>query len=186
MTSTRRKTTAVGLSLALIASLGIAGVQSAFAAPTTGTTEVSLQADESQIDVTVPTNMTASINADGTLTYPTDAKFINNSIFGINVASLVATAESDYQIVPETVFSTSSASNSLWTEVTPDGGTAIDISAGDPLTAGEWNIAKKPATADGTNELALSFDGEISHLNGDFSSAVKAYTILWTVAPGSK
>ena len=188
MTSTKRKTLALGLALMLAVSIGTVGVKSAFAAPTTGQTSVFLKADESQIDVTVPAEMTASINADGTLLYPTDAKFINESIFGIHVASLAATPETDYQLVSQTDFATSTADNKLWTEVTPSGGTtAVDLSAGATLTDGEWNIAKKPGIDDGTNELGVAFDGAIGNLDGNFSIApLKAYTIVWTVAPGSK
>lgn len=175
-------TKAFGLILAfgLAAALCMTAIPGAYAA-TSGDTEVKMQADDSNIDVTVPLVITASIKGDGTLLYPTDAKLVNNSIFAINVSGIGAASVSPFKLVAKSGFDASSDTNAFWTEVTPPSGTAVDLANPTPV-AGQWNMAKTGAAG---NELALTFDGKIKNVDPLPVTATKAYTITWTVAPGA-
>lgn len=170
----------MGVSLLLVCTLCPAAVTTAFAA-NTGDTAVSLLADDANISVTVPLDMSAAIEADGTLTYPTNAKFINNSVFGIHVSNIAVVNESPYTVIAQSTFDASIANDVLWTSVAPGSNSAIDLIGG-TLTAGDWNMAKSGVAG---NELALSLTGKVKNLGSVPTTATKAYTITWTVSAGT-
>lgn len=179
--STMKKTTmSAVMVLALAMSLCFAGIPAAFAA-NTGTTDVSIQADVGQINVTVPAEIPATLNADNSLTYPTDAKLENGSFFAIHVSNLSATdAGADYRLLSQTDFGASSAEDILWTTVNQ-----VDLKATTPFTPGnKWNM-QAAGTAGDADKLALTFAGAAKNVVKMPVEAAAAYQITWTVAAGA-
>ena len=80
-----KRTASLLMSSALIAS---ALSMSAFTAPGAGNTPVKLTAEASTFNVTVPTDITLAVGADGTVTAPSNVKIINNSSGPVKVTSV--------------------------------------------------------------------------------------------------
>ena len=170
----------IGLSFALL--LGIS-TSSAFAAyPQDNSTEVTLQADDQNISVTVPVDIAAKINGDGTIAYPTTAKFVNNSVFAVHVEDITVSAGSAFKLWSQTDWATNDDGNDLTSTITA-GTDTQDLGDSPAPVSGQWNIAEGSNTP---AELALTFAGQIKNITGDLMTApVSAYTIVWTVAPGA-
>lgn len=174
----KKKMLGIGTAFLLALSLGAFATTNAFAA--TGTTAVSLIADDSNISVTVPTDFTIKINGDGTFTAPTNVKFSNGSVFAVHVSGVTVASEANYPLVSEADFATSTGTNTLWTKVTPATGTPVDLGAS-PTPSG-WSMDKAGAAGE---ELGLTFTGAIKNLDTVPNTATKAYTLTWTVAAGA-
>lgn len=162
----------------LACSLSLFGAGNAFA---DDNTDVSLVASSSNLSVTIPLDMTAAIDAEGNLTYPTEGKFINNSVFGIHVSNLTITDASPYSVVASSSFDGETGSNVLWTTIQPRNATPIDITSGD-TPVGEWYMEKGGVAG---NELPLTFAGKVKNLTQTPKAPAKAYHITWTVAAGN-
>lgn len=177
MICTKKKICGIGVALLLALSLGAFATTNAFAA--TGTTAVSLIADDSNISVTMPTDFTVKINGDGTFTAPTNVKFSNDSVFAVNVSGVSVASETNYPLVSESDFATSTDTNVLWTKITPATGTPIDLGVS-PSPSG-WTMTKNGTAGEA---LSLTFDGAIKNLDNVPTTATKVYTLTWTVAAG--
>lgn len=175
-----KKLSALGLGFALVASLG-AGA--AFAAPGPYETEVTLVADSDQLDVTVTTTIAGAITGDGSITYPTNAAIINNSVFAVHVSAITATQASPFNLVANSAYAGSSANNALWSTVKTDitGATAFDFGGNSGFVQADWNMT---AASGADKDLALTFAGAIKNLNPLPTTATKAYDIVWTVTAG--
>lgn len=80
------------VALCLSAALAAAMLVPAYAAVTTpggtGETTVQLTADAATFDVTVPTTIAIKVNADGTVTCPSNVEISNNSTAGVKVTKI--------------------------------------------------------------------------------------------------
>ena len=73
----------------------------AFAA-TEGNTTVKINADATIMDITVPSELVMSFNADGTNTLPQSFTIKNNSLIaGVHVDKIEMTGEGDWKLLPE-------------------------------------------------------------------------------------
>lgn len=64
----------------------------------TGSTPVELTSEAAVFSVTVPTNIPLHINADGTVTVPTDLKIINESAGRVRVTNVTVNAQDDWNL----------------------------------------------------------------------------------------
>lgn len=180
----------LGLAASLLGTAGPAFAQD-FSTGETGSTEVQLKADTSNMTFRVPTVINFAAGADGELTTPSDeATAIENlSVFGIHVTGMKVTAEESWNIVADKQAAASaSTNNNITFSVGPDGaaqnaadatGNGVDLSAN---TA--FNMTYQGG-ADDTLELLSS--GSIARVDGSKLSGenTKVATITWTLAPGS-
>lgn len=87
-----KRTASLLMSSALIASAlsmsAFAALDGLVTAPGAGNTPVKLTAEASTFNVTVPTDITLAVGADGTVTAPSNVKIINNSSGPVKVTSV--------------------------------------------------------------------------------------------------
>ena len=152
-----------------------------------GTTEVTVKADDSNIVFQVPTVIAFSAGADGKLTGPTasETTIKNLSVFGIHVTNMLVEQESPWVLVADA--SSSNQENSIQFRVGPESnekdafeasrGGGIDLSAEEA-----WDMGFKGS---GSDVIELTSEGAISHATQALSeTGAKVATITWTVEPG--
>ena len=116
--------------------------------------------------------------ADGTLVGPSAAetKIVNKSVFPIHVTKMAVSAAEDWSLVADA--STSTSENSLSFELNGvSAATSANLSAN---TA--WNMGY---AGSGTDSVAITSKGKVSHVTKDLSTAKKAATVTWTLAAGA-
>lgn len=166
------------------------GVAGALLAPTAAfaanTTEVTVEADTSNIAFTVPTTIPLSVQADGSLIVASEDEFkiTNKSPFDIHVTGITVKSEDGWNIVASA--SASSNDNSIDLAIGPSGNAA---DASEAIQAGgvslsdnaAWNMGYAGSAEDSIN---LTCSGNVSHVTKDLQTASKVATITWTVAAG--
>lgn len=165
------------------------GVAGALLAPTAAfaanTTEVTVEADTSNIKVEVPTQIPFLVQADGSLITASEKTFsiVNMSQFDVHVTNMQVDAENDWNIVASAA--SSSNDNSIDFSIGPKEdqikasealGSGIDISS-----RPEWNLGYQGSE---TQSINLTCSGNVSHVTKDLQTASKVATITWTVAAG--
>lgn len=170
-----------------LCAVGVAGTllapTAAFAA---NTTEVTVEADTSNIAFTVPTTIPLSVQADGSLIVASEDEFkiTNKSPFDIHVTGITVTSEDGWNIVASA--SASPNDNSIDLAIGPSGNAA---DASEAIQAGgvslsdnaAWNMGYAGSAEDSIN---LTCSGNVSHVTKDLQTASKVATITWTVAAG--
>lgn len=179
----RALATFCGLSLALTGALGVAAPAMA---ATTGTTDVTLEADDSNLNVTVPTTIPMVVQADGTMVGPSaEALTItNNSQFGVHVETVTAQQESPFVLVADA--SASDEANAFDMQLGPIGD-IIDLSGatgGTSTTGANWDMGHADADGD-TDMVQLTVAGDAANLTQDISTAQKAATISFSIEAGA-
>ena len=169
-----------------LCAVGVAGTllapTAAFAA---NTTEVTVEADTSNIKVEVPTQIPFLVQADGSLITASEKTFsiVNMSQFDVHVTNMQVDAENDWNIVASAA--SSSNDNSIDFSIGPKEdqikasealGSGIDISS-----RPEWNLGYHGSE---TQSINLTCSGNVSHVTKDLQTASKVATITWTVAAG--
>lgn len=169
-----------------LCAVGVAGTllapTAAFAA---NTTEVTVEADTSNIKVEVPTQIPFLVQADGSLITASEKTFsiVNMSQFDVHVTNMQVDAENDWNIVASAA--SSSNDNSIDFSIGPKEdqikasealGSGIDISS-----RPEWNLGYQGSE---TQSINLTCSGNVSHVTKDLQTASKVATITWTVAAG--
>ena len=166
------------------------GVAGALLAPTAAfaanTTEVTVEADTSNIAFTVPTTIPLSVQADGSLIVASEDEFkiTNKSPFDIHVTGITVKSEDGWNIVASA--RASSNDNSIDLAIGPSC-KAADVS--EAIQAGgvslsdnaAWNMGYAGSAEDSIN---LTCSGNVSHVTKDLQTASKVATITWTVAAG--
>lgn len=166
------------------------GVAGALLAPTAAfaanTTEVTVEADTSNIAFTVPTTIPLSVQADGSLIVASgdEFKITNKSPFDIHVTGITVKSEDGWNIVASA--SASPNDNSIDLAIGPSGNAA---DASEAIQAGgvslsdnaAWNMGYAGSAEDSIN---LTCSGNVSHVTKDLQTASKVATITWTVAAG--
>lgn len=144
---------------------------------TTGQSSLSLDVTAATFSVTVPTSLTFSVAADGTVTCPTGAVITNNgggpvkvtgvSLSGLNGWSIKAWADDSFKGTPI-------GTKELMLKMN---GTAF-------ATDGSYNGSVKDAVISGKDTLALSFDADFPEQSGtvDSSIATITFTVGWQTA----
>lgn len=182
--SIKNRTIAVVCGLALAATAFAPAA--ALAVGNTGSTNVTIKVDkggqggqEDQLAFDVPTEIPFAAKHDGTLVGPSAeaTKIVNKSVFPIHVTGMSTSVEgTGWSLVADASKSTSE--NSLSFELN-------DVSAATPadLSANTaWNMGY---AGSGTDSVAITSTGKVSHVTKDLSTSQKAATITWTLAAGS-
>lgn len=170
---------ACGLALATTALAPAA----AFAAGNTGTTDVTIEVQKDQgadqLAFEVPTVIPFAAKADGELIGPSasETKIVNKSVFPIHVTGMSTSVQgTGWSLVADA--SNSASENSLSFELN-------SVSAAAPADLSKdarWNMGYADS---GTDSVAITSTGKVSHVTKDLSSAQKAATVTWTLAAGS-
>jgi|GEM_PF-6585706 len=135
-----------------------------------------------QLYVDVPTELPGYIQADGSITLPTDAEITNRSAFNIHVSEVEAIEASNYTLVNDTNFATASETNALQMDINE-----LDIAdyvGGDITPVGSFEMASVDSPT-GDNKIKLELDGKIKNIVDVPTTPEKAYEIVWTVAAGN-
>ena len=159
---------------------------------TSGSTEVQVKADTSNMTFRVPTVISFAANADGTLTTPSDSatNIENRSVFGIHVTGMKVKAGDSWNIVTDKQAAASaSTDNNIAFSVGPDGApqNAADAMTDEGLDLSA-NSAFNMTYQNGTNDtLELKSTGSVAKVDGRqlTGEGAKVATITWTLAPGS-
>ena len=152
-----------------------------------GQTQVTVQADDSNIVFQVPTVIAFSANADGTLTGPTasETTIKNLSVFGIHVTNMSIEEESPWMLVADA--SAASQDNAIDFQVGPesdmrDAFNASQVGGIDLSTIEAWDMGFEGSEND---SIALSTTGNVANATQALSdTGSKVATITWTVEPG--
>lgn len=126
---------------------------------------------------TVPTAINYVVDADGTMTGPTNATIQNRSVMGINVSSVDVDEETPFTIVADAT--ASSTDNSVDLQFGPS---EDQLNAADYLTKTDVNDASKwEMGAEGAADanLGIQTDGHVSHVAKDITQQSKFGTIKW-------
>lgn len=171
----------------LVAALVLALSVSAFAADTqtvtssggSATTTVTLTADAAIFNVTVPTAIAIKVNADGSVTCPSDVKIINNSTAAVVVSS-IEMRKGTWSLVPFTTDMSVERvdANKLGFSMTAGGNTAKTTSSSDSQTlthtASNWTIQKSA-------NLPIQCSAVASAVSRATSSSSTAASIVFTL-----
>lgn len=126
---------------------------------------------------TVPTAINYVVDADGTMTGPTNANIQNRSVMAINVSSVDVDEETPFKIVSDATASTDANSVDL-----KFGPAADQLNAADYLTktdvkdASKWGMGAEGAS---DANLGIETDGHVSHVVQDITQQSKFGTIKW-------
>lgn len=188
------KTAAIACGLGLAASL-LGTATPALAAEFTGrsgTTEVQVETDTSNLTFRVPTVISFAADATGTLTGPSaDATKIENlSAFGIHVTGMKIAQESPWNIVADKdAAEAASTSNNIAFSVGPDGAVR---NAADAMGESGVDLSAEQAynmsyLGDEGDAVKLLSNGSVARVSGGAlkNGGSKVATITWTLAPGN-
>ena len=156
------KSKLIGMILSIVGTMGaVTTPVTVFASGNTGSTQVEITADDSNLTVIVPTEIPFVMHADGTLTSSELGEVINDSNFPIYVKSVSVTPNTPFTIVED-------ASG----EVEGDnvvsfkfGKLGHEINAHTQIVEnGQYNLAPI-GVSDGSHKFALSANGVASRVN---------------------
>jgi surface protein len=126
---------------------------------------------------TVPASINYVVDADGTMTGPTNASIQNRSVMGINVSSVDVDEETPFKIVSDATASTDANSVDLEFGPAEDQLNAADyLTKTDVADASKWEMGAEGA-ADAN--LGIETDGHVSHVAKDITQQSKFGTIKW-------
>lgn len=126
---------------------------------------------------TVPSAINYVVDADGTMTGPTNATIQNRSVMGINVSSVDVDEETPFTIVSDATASTDANSVDLQFGPAADQLNAADyLTKTDVADASKWEMGAEGA-ADAN--LGIETDGHVSHVAKDITQQSKFGTIKW-------
>ena len=146
-----------------------------FAAGKTGSTQVEVTADDSNLVVTVPTVIPFVMHADGTLTSSDVGEVVNDSNFAIHVKSVSVTPNKPFTIVADA--SGEVEEDNVVSFKFGKSGHEIDAHT-QVVEDGQYNLS--PASvADGSNKFAVSASGFANRVNA--FSAEKGHWEIQTV-----
>lgn len=171
----KTKATASVMATAMLAA-AIASPLAAFAAPTT---QVTLEADDSNLTVTVPTVIPFMMGADGVLTSASadTLQIVNGSNFGIHVSDVAVDVETPFTLVADAGAATED--NAVDFQFGVDGD-LIDAAA-PTLVAGSYDLM--PTGAAGAT-LTLKAEGNAKNVSEDISTSETLANIRWSFAAG--
>lgn len=164
--------------LAAVMTLGAVAVPvTAFAAGTTGATEVKVTVDDSNLTVTVPTVIPFSMDAAGVLTSGEVGNIVNGSNFSIHVKEVAVQQASPFNLVADAEQATED--NAISFQFGKEGAL---MDAKTPTAAvGQYDLA--PTGAEG-DKIAIVANGKAKNVKADIGTAQKVADITWTFAAG--
>ena len=132
------------------------------------------------IAFSVPTSINFVVNANGSLSGPTNAQIQNHSKFAIHGSSLQVSAANGWNIVADA--SAASQANAIDFQIGPanDMLDAYGHLTKAAVTApAEWNMVANSGT------VALSSAGDVNNVSANIAQETQVATLHWYVAPGS-
>lgn len=179
-----RAAVTAGLGLALALTTAIPAL-----ATTNGSSAIKVTADDSNLTITVPTEIDFAVNSDGTLTAPspTTTTITNGSAFKVHVASATYSSETGFSQKAASAYGASTDRNSIMTTLTASGGASASgvLDLGTPaITASQWNMNGVDATT-GTNVIQIQGAGAVKNMDKDISAKTTIGTVSWTFAAGA-
>lgn len=177
--------------VALTAGLAFAAPLQAVAAPTTGSTNVTVIADPSKPDggqaaITVPTNIAFGVDVAGNLIAPSSdtLKIKNNSVFKIKVTNVKFTTEAEW-----TVDDNAKTTRSIGFNFGPEADKAklseYNANGGRTISNQAWNMVGTQTGTGTAGEIQLTVsDGKINVGDKDISTATKVGTFTFTADAG--
>ena len=163
-------------------------------APGAGTTPVELTADATTFSVTVPTSIPIKVNADGTVTCPTDGtvKIVNNSAGAVKVIQVEmrngAWTLADYKVGDRTLVAAAGVdAKKLGMQLTAGSQVLATSTDGDQVISNGQDISNwkmtgvvtDPAT---TDELPINVAAIASAVSAKIETAEQAASVIFTIA----
>jgi hypothetical protein len=144
----------------------------------TASTNVTWEASDSQLDITVPVSVHVVAKSDGTLITPTNATITNNSIFAVHGTKYEVT-DGSFKAVDTIVESDDSGDQiKIVAKAT---GNDMTLSKASDIAAGDLSLAKKASTtlAFNADEDAIYFASSPDEINN-----TTAFTVTWHFEAG--
>lgn len=180
---------AVGAGLALALAVGGAPVQAhaeqtKVEAGKTGSTQVTIKADTTNLKFEVPTVIPFTAAPGGKLTGPTaGATYIkNNSAYAIHVTNMKVAPENGWTIVADA--SKATADNSIDFQVGPSGALKDASAAASGTDLSKDASFNMGYSGSATDKVALDTSGDVSRVAKDILNSGKVATITWTLEAG--
>lgn len=185
-TTTLAKRTLLGAALIATLSPFAAATQAYAEEGNTGTTQVTVIADQSNLRFRVPTIIPFVAASDGTLTGPSaDVTRIENlSVFGIKVTNVALEASGGWSHADDI----SSSDNSICWAFGPESNLISAARAAEDggldIANSAWNMTYHSDDTS-TDDIYLKTEGAVGRVVKDISSPVQVGTITFTVAAGA-
>lgn len=174
---------ALALILALVMAVSMMAVNTMAANITTsgstGEVPVKLNVTAATFSVTVPTELPVSVAADGTYTYATDAKIINNSKGQVKVTNVAVTGVGDWEIVhydDTDMAKEKVGAKKIALQINGEKTTADDSIS---FAAGNWAVMDGANDTD-SDELPITYSAKVAP-QADAISGESVVTIVFTI-----
>lgn len=181
-----------GSALLAAALVGLAPVPARAAESTTvtqgktGSTRVTVVADDENLRFRVPTLIPFVAASDGTLTGPTaDATRIENlSAYGLKVTNVRVTTANGWTHGSDVTKSDDSISWSVGPNGSMVDAGKATTATGTNVNSHLWNMTYQSASVE-TDDIKLATSGRVGRVAQDISSPVQVGTVTFTLAPGA-
>lgn len=152
----------------------------------TGTTQVTVVADDENLRFRVPTLIPFVAAADGTLTGPSaDATRIENlSVYGLKVTNVRVAAANGWTHTGDVTKSDDSISWSVGPEGSMVDAGGATTASGTNVSSHLWNMTYQSASVE-TDDIRLATKGQVGRVAQDISSPVQVGSVTFTLAPGA-
>lgn len=183
----RKLRTALGGACLVAALMGCAGTTPALAATgNTGTTKVTVVADENNLKFRVPTVIPFVAASDGTLTGPsaTTTRIENLSVFGLKVTNVKVTPANGWSHADNVNAADDSIRWSLGPKGAEVSGTKANTTNGLQIASPHWNMTYHSDTTH-TDDIQLTTAGNVGRVAQDISVAKQIGSVTFTLAPGA-
>lgn len=183
----RELRTALGGACLVAALMGCAGTTPALAATgNTGTTKVTVVADENNLKFRVPTVIPFVAASDGTLTGPsaTTTRIENLSVFGLKVTNVKVTPANGWSHADNVNAADDSIRWSLGPKGAEVSATKANATNGLQIASPLWNMTYHSDTTH-TDDIELTTAGNVGRVAQDISVAKQVGSVTFTLAPGA-
>ncbi len=166
--------------------LGCSPAPALAATGNTGTTKVTVTADDSNLRFRVPTIIPFVAASDGTLTAPSSQylRIENLSVFGLKVTNVKVTPTNGWSHADNVT----SADDSINWMLGPNGSivsaAAANNESGLDITSPQWNMTYQNDKVE-TDDIKLECSGTVGRVATDISSPVHVGSVTFTLAPGA-
>ena len=183
----RKLRTALGGACLVAALMGCAGTTPALAATgNTGTTKVTVVADENNLKFRVPTVIPFVAASDGALTGPsaTTTRIENLSVFGLKVTNVKVTPANGWSHADNVNAADDSIRWSLGPKGAEVSATKANTTNGLQIASPHWNMTYHSDTTH-TDDIQLTTAGNVGRVAQDISVAKQIGSVTFTLAPGA-
>lgn len=152
----------------------------------TGSTRVTVVADDENLRFRVPTLIPFVAASDGTLTGPTteSTRIENLSAYGLKVTNVRVATQNGWTHGSDVSASDDSISWYIGPRGAEVDGGAATADTGTDITSPLWNMTYH-SDATETDDILLNTDGMVGRVAQDISSPVQVGTVTFTLAPGA-